>query len=331
MAAEHLKRVSVVIVNWKTPRLLTNCLQSVFADPSSHDFEIFVVDNASGDGSVEMISERFPAVRVMANSQNVGFPKACNQAISQAKGRYILLLNPDTLVVGDAISKLANFMDGKSDCGAAGPKVLNPDGSLQLACRRSFPDPLAALFRVTYLSRLFPRHPLFAKYNLTYEDPDQVLEVDGVSGSAMMVRGSAVDVVGMLDDEWFMYGEELDWCWRIKQAGMSVFYYPGSVIFHYHGAASRLRPVKATIALHHGLYLFYRKHIAPQYPAPFNWLVYMGIWLRAVIFVVLGAARTALWGRKEAPRDLFEDGVADGSLLEPVRQSQSSDTVGSIK
>lgn len=327
-----MKRVSIVIVNWKTPRLLAGCLDSVYADPRAADFEIWVVDNASGDESVDMIRQNYPDVRLIENSSNVGFPRACNQAIVEAAGKYVLLLNPDTLAVGDAISKLADYLDGHPECGAVGPRILNPDGSLQLACRRSFPDPLAAFFRVTYLSRLFPNNPLFAKYNMTYEDPDKLLEVDGLSGSAMMVRRSVIDQVGMLDEEWFMYGEELDWCWRIKQAGFAVFYYPDSTIYHYHGASSGLRPVKATIALHHGLHLFYRKHIAQNYWPPFNWLVYAGIWMRAAIFVVIGFARSLLPGAKEAPRDLLPtDRAADFASPVSDKQANNPGTAGGVK
>ncbi len=322
-----IPRVSIVIVNWKTPRLLANCLESVFSDSRSADFEVWVVDNASGDGSVEMLAERFPQVKVIANQANVGFPKACNQAIALSSGRFILLLNPDTLVVEDAISRLADFLDVRTDCGAVGPKILNRDGTLQLACRRAFPDPLAAFFRVTYLSRLFPGVPLFAKYNLTHKSPDELLEVDGLSGSCMMVRRAAADDVGLLDEEWFMYGEELDWCWRIKQSGRTIFYYPESIIYHYHGAASRLRPVRATIALHHGLHLFYRKNVAPKYWLPFNWLIYTAIWTRAAIFVLIGFLRSIVAGQKEAPRDLFVD---DRTARAGVRAA-AEDTVGSAK
>lgn len=307
-------KISIVIVNWKTPRLLAGCLDSILADSRCHDFEIWVVDNASGDDSVSMLATRYPQVRVIANADNVGFPIACNQAIARCKSTYVLLINPDTLVVGDAVSKLADFMDGNPGCGAAGPKILNPDGTLQLACRRSFPDPLAAFCRITYLSRLFPRNKFMARYNLTYEDPDKLLEVDAISGSCMMIRRTAIEQVGMLDEEWFMYGEEIDWCWRLKQAGWKVFYNPQAVIYHYHGAASRLRPVKATISLHHGMTIFYRKHVAPRYWAPFNLLVYAGIWLRASIFVIAGLVRGFVLGKQEVPRDL----LADERLPQPL-------------
>lgn len=292
-------RVSIVIVNWKTPRLLAQCLDSILADPRHNEFELYVVDNASGDESVAMLAERYPWVCVIANNQNLGFSKACNQAIPNTKGQYVLLLNPDTVVAGNAITCLADFMDNYSDCGASGPKVLNPDGSLQLACRRSFPDPMASFFRLTYLSRLFPTSPLVAKYNLTYKNPDMVCEVDALSGSCMMVRRKGIEQVGLLDEDIFMFGEDIDWCWRIKQAGWKVYYAPQAVVYHHHGASSRLRPVGATINLHGGMEVFYRKHLAHKYPRWFNVLVYSTIWARAGIFVVLNFLRGLYLGKPQ--------------------------------
>ncbi|HEY9717007.1 MAG TPA: glycosyltransferase family 2 protein [Trichormus sp.] len=286
-------RVSIVIVNWKTPKLLARCLDSILADARAGEFEIIVVDNASDDGSVELLRDSYSCVRTVANTENVGFSRACNQVIPQAKGRFIFLLNPDTLVVDNAVSKLADFMDVHSDCGAAGPKVLNPDRSLQLACRRAFPTPEAAFYRLTYLSRLFPNHPKFSKYNLTHADPNQELEVDALSGSAMMVRREVVEQIGLLDEDIFMFGEDIDWCWRIKQAKWKVFYTPDPVVIHEHGAASRLRPVGTTINLHKGMEVFYKKHLAQKYWAPFNALVYTAIWTRAALFILVNVARAA--------------------------------------
>lgn len=284
-------KVSIVIVNWKTPKLLAACLDSLIKDPDHNQFELWVVDNASGDESLEMLASQYPSVNLIANSENVGFSKACNQAVPQTEGEYVLLLNPDTIIYDNAVSKLTAFMDAHPDCGAAGPRVLNPDGTLQLACRRSFPNPAAAFFRITYLSRLFPNHELFAKYNLTYTDPNSVTEVDALSGSCMMVRNSVIKKIGLLDEDIFMFGEDIDWCWRVKQAGWKVFYVPDAIVYHYHGASSRLRPVGATINLHRGMHVFYQKHLAPKYWAPFNWLVYSGIWLRAGLFIVLGSVK----------------------------------------
>lgn len=300
-----IPRVSIVIVNWKTPRLLAACLESVYADPRSSDFEVWVVDNASGDGSVEMVREKFPQVLLVANDENVGFSRGCNQVIPNTAGQYVLLLNPDAVVKDNGASRMADYLDQNPDCGACGPKVLNMDGTLQLACRRSFPDPAAAFFRITYLSRLFPKNPLFARYNLTFANPDDILEVDALSGSCMMVRRSVISKIGLLDEDIFMFGEDIDWCWRIKQAGYKVIYLPEAVVYHYHGAASRLRPVGATINLHKGMEVFYRKHMAPKYWPPFNWAVYAAIWTRALIFIVLASmgisSRKPAFSRDAAP------------------------------
>jgi len=290
-------RVSIVIVNWKTPELLRGCLDSLLADRDAQGFEIWVVDNASGDESLEVLS-RYPRVHVVANASNVGFAKACNQVIPRAAGAYVLLLNPDTVVTDDAVSKLADHLDANPDCAAVGPRVLNPDGSLQLACRRSFPSPAVSFYRLSYLSRLFPRNRSLAGYNLTYADPEQELDVDALSGSAMMVRKSVIDEVGLLDEDIFMFGEDVDWCWRFKQRGWRVSYFPRAVIYHFHGASSRLRPARAAINLHKGMQVFYRKHLAHRYSAPFNALVYTAIWVRGGVFAILGFARSLLPRRR---------------------------------
>jgi N-acetylglucosaminyl-diphospho-decaprenol L-rhamnosyltransferase len=284
-------KLSIVIVNWKTPILLARCLKSIEKDSGFSQFTIYVVDNNSQDQSVSLLETEFPHVRLQVNQENVGFSRACNQVIAKVDSEYVLLLNPDTEVGHDAVSNLVQFMDKHPECGAVGPKVLNPDGSLQLACRRSFPSPSAAFFRLTYLSRLFPKIALFSKYNLTYAAPDVCTEVDALSGACMMVRKKAVDQIGLLDEEIFMFGEDIDWCWRIKEANWKIFYLPDAVVWHAHGASSRLRPIGATIDLHKGMEVFYRKHLASKYWAPFNALVYAAIWMRAIVFVVINFVR----------------------------------------
>ncbi len=284
-------RVSVVIVNWKTPALLARCLDSIKLEPRFGDFEVWVVDNDSGDESVEMLKTRYPQVKLIENKDNLGFSKACNQAIPESHGEFVLLLNPDTEVKDGAIGKLAQYLEEHPECGAVGPKVLNTDGTLQLACRRSFPSVKAAFFRVTYLSRLFPKSKTLSEYNLTFQDPDKTVEVDALSGSCMMVRRQAIDKIGLLDEDIFMFGEDIDWCWRIKQAGWSVFYLPSAVIYHVHGASSRLRPVGATINLHKGMEVFYRKHLAPNHSPIFNAFVYAAIWARALLFILVNVVR----------------------------------------
>jgi GT2 family glycosyltransferase len=280
-------KVSIVIVNWKTPELLAKCIRAIGNDSGASQFAIHVVDNASCDQSLSMLAKDFPYVEVLANQDNLGFSKACNQIIPKTKGEYILLLNPDAFVQDDAISHLVQFMESNPRCGAVGPRVLNEDGTLQLACRRSFPSVSAALFRLTYLSKIFPRHKLFSKYNMTYADANACVEVDALSGACMLVRRRAIDQVGLLDEDIFMFGEDIDWCWRIKQAHWQIYYLPHSFVYHTHGASSRLRPVGATIDLHKGMAVFYRKHLAPRYWAPFNALVYAAIGTRAIFFVLI--------------------------------------------
>lgn len=310
-------RVSIVVVNWKTPKLLAGALSSLLADSQSASFEIWVVDNNSGDGSVEMLRRDFPSVHTIANTENVGFGKACNQVIPMCTGEHVLLVNPDTFASGQAVSHLLDYMDAHPECGAVGPKVLNPDGSLQLSCRRSFPDVAASFFRLSYLSLLFPKHPLVARYNLTYADPDQMLEVDALSGAFMMLRSEAIKQVGLLDEDIFMFGEDIDWCWRVKQAGWTVVYVPQSVVYHYHGASSRFRRIGSTINLHKGMEVFYRKHMAKKYWPVFNLLVYAAIWSRAAVFVCLSALQQLVPAKKVEnifEHDVNENGASSNSV-----------------
>lgn len=292
-------KVSIVIVNWKTPELLAILLDSIAREDTGHEsFELLIVDNNSGDGSVEMLKTRFPYVKLTENSDNVGFSRACNQVIPTARGQYVLLLNPDCEVTKNAVSIMADYLDANPDCGAVGPKVLNTDGTLQLACRRSFPSVKASFFRLTYLSKLFPRSRYFSEYNLTHANPDEQLEVDALSGSCMMVRKDVIDRIGLLDEDIFMFGEDIDWCWRIKELGYRVVYIPESVVYHVHGASSRFRPVGATINLHRGMHVFYKKHLAKKYWAPFNILVYAAIWSRAILFIMVNLIRGLLARRR---------------------------------
>ncbi len=292
-------KVSIVIVNWKTPELLAVLLDSIAREDSGHEsFELLIVDNNSGDSSVEMLKTRFPHVKLTENTENVGFSRACNQVIPTAQGQYVLLLNPDCEVTTNAVSRMSDYLDKNPDCGAVGPKVLNTDGTLQLACRRSFPSVKASFFRLTYLSKLFPKSRYFSEYNLTHADPDKELEVDALSGSCMMVRKDVIDRIGLLDEDIFMFGEDIDWCWRIKELGYRVVYIPDSVVYHVHGASSRFRPVGATINLHRGMHVFYKKHLAKKYWAPFNILVYAAIWSRAILFIMVNLIRGLLVRRR---------------------------------
>ncbi len=273
--------LGIVIVSYNTRDLLRACLQSVYASQVDFAFDVCVVDNASPDGSAEMVAAEFPQTRLIANAENVGYPRANNQGL-RAFGfkdapsneppanspTFALLLNPDTEVPPDALARMLEFMSQHPDAGIAGPKLVRPNGALDLACRRAFPSPEVSLYRMTGLSRLFPHSRRFGRYNLTYLDPNQMTEVDSVVGAFMLVRATAIAQAGLMDEQFFMYGEDLDWAYRIKAAGWKVYYNPVVEVLHVKRAASRHSP-RAQIEFYRAMDIFYRKHYAAQTP---RWL-----------------------------------------------------------
>jgi len=257
--------VSVVIPSYNTRELIEQALRTVEAASEGLQVEVFVVDNASHDGSPDMVRERFPATRLICNEANLGFAAANNQAFREATGRYVLLLNSDTIVRPDTLRVLVQFLDAHPDAAAAGCRILNPDGTLQLESRRGFPTPMAALYKLCGLSRLFPRSRRFGHYNLTYLDPGQVTEVDALSGSCMMVRRQVLDEVGLLDEAYFMYGEDLDWCYRMRQAGWRIYYVPETEIIHFKGESGRPEPMRIQFRKSRAMAIFVQKHMRERY------------------------------------------------------------------
>ena len=282
-----MKDLSIIIVNYNAGNLLKECIESVKNSALNISYEIIVIDNNSSDNSIDLIRNRFENLKIIMNKMNVGFARASNQGINGSKGRYILLLNPDTVILPDCLKKMVRFMEDHPEGGVAGCKVLNPNGTLQLACRRSFPAPSVSFYRLSGLSRLFPKSKTFARYNLTYQNPDVVQEVDAVSGSFMMIIRKALDEVGMLDERFFMYGEELDLCFRVKEKGWKVYYVPDARIIHYKGKSSQQRKRKAVIDFHKAMYIFHKKHYAGNTFFLLNWLIILGITLRAGLFLAL--------------------------------------------
>ena len=252
--------VSIIIVNYNVRDFLNNALVSVFRALEGMNGEVFVVDNASDDGSSDLVRRSFPNVRLIANNVNVGFAKANNQALALSSGKYLLLLNPDTIVQEDTFRTLINFFEANGDVGMAGCKILNPDGTLQLACRRSFPTPWVAFTKVSGLSLLFGSTKLFGKYNLTYLNPDESYEVDAISGSCMMIRREVFNTIGGLDESFFMYGEDLDWCYRVQKGGWKVFYVADTKIIHYKGESTRRSDIDELSIFYKAMRLFVRKH-----------------------------------------------------------------------
>ena len=254
--------LSIIIVNYNVKEFLQNLIHSIEKASTNLTKEIIIIDNASDDGSVEFIKEKFPQIKLIANQTNLGFGKANNIGLKQAAGKYILLINPDTLVAEDTFEKMIQFFENNPDAGLAGCKILNPDGTLQLACRRSFPGPWTSFTKVTGLSTLFPNSKIFARYNLTYLDENKTCEVDAISGSFMMMRKEVFEKVGGFDEQFFMYGEDLDLCYRIQKAGVKVFYVHSTQIIHYKGESTRRSSLDETKVFYSAMHLFVKKHLS---------------------------------------------------------------------
>lgn len=272
--------VSIIIVNYNTRQLTLDCLASVYESLTSFQYEVIVVDNASRDGSVEAIGGAYPEVRMIANRDNTGFAVANNQAMEIAKGRYILLLNSDTVVQKDTLDIMIRFMDSHPEMGASGCKVILPDGSLDKACKRGFPTPSASFYYAFGISRMFPDRPRFNQYQLGHLSPDDEYPVDCLVGAFMLVRRETINQVGGLDETFFMYGEDIDWCYRIKEAGWGIYYYPLTYIVHYKGASARRKPMKIIYEFHRAMWVFHRKHYAKRYGVLTNTAVWFGISLK---------------------------------------------------
>jgi hypothetical protein len=272
--------LSIVIVNYDTGDLLRECLRSLFASEGDFTYQVTVVDNHSQDGSAALVRREFPQVDLLENPENVGYAQANNQGLKCQKARYYLLLNPDTVLPPGALRGMLSFMEEHLQAGIAGPKLMMADGRLDLACRRSFPTPEVSFYRLSGLGRLFPKSKRFGRYNLTYLDPDQVAEVDSVVGAFMMIRGETLEEVGYLDEEFFLYGEDLDFAYRAKKAGWKVYYYPQVTVLHYKRRSSSQNRKRAQHEFYRAMHLFYRKHYAKTTPLWLHCLVMAGIILR---------------------------------------------------
>jgi N-acetylglucosaminyl-diphospho-decaprenol L-rhamnosyltransferase len=256
--------LSIVIVSWNVGELLRRCLLSIEGSLSSGrggrlSTQLIVVDNASSDGSAEMIATEFPQVELVANERNLGFTGANNQGIAISDGRYVLLLNPDTEIVGDALAEMVGYMDDQSQVGALGPKLLHGDGRVQ-SSRRRFPGFQTAFLEGTFLQQWFPNSPVLERYYVLDRADDEVQEVDWVVGACLLMRRTALDQVGPLDEMFFMYSEEMDWCYRVKERGWKVVYLPTAQVIHHEGKSSeQVLPVKH-VQFQRSKVLFFKKH-----------------------------------------------------------------------
>jgi GT2 family glycosyltransferase len=257
--------LSIIIVNYNVKEFLQNLLHSISKAAQRISHEIIIIDNGSDDGSVELIQQKFSKVKLIVNNENLGFGRANNIAMKQAIGEYFLLLNPDTLLSEDTLQQMINFLKNHPEAGIAGCRILNPDGTLQLACRRSFPGPWTSFCKVAGLSNLFPKSKIFAKYNLTYLDENQTYEVDAISGSFMMMKRKVFEKTGGFDESFFMYGEDLDLCYRIQQQGYKVFYVHSAQIIHYKGESTKRSSIDDTKLFYDAMHLFVKKHFSTSF------------------------------------------------------------------
>jgi GT2 family glycosyltransferase len=279
--------LSVCIVTYQAREWLRRCLDSLYENTNNKNLEIIVVDNGSSDGVGEMLVRDYPAVLNIRNKSNAGFTRPMNQAMRAATGRYLLQLNPDTILKLYSLDKLIEFMEQHPETGICTPKVLNPDGSLQKQCRRGDPRPLAVISYFLGLSSMFPQSKFFGGYLLDYLDEDTTTAVDNVSGSCMLIRRDVIDAIGYLDEMYFAYQEDADFCFRARQAGWKIYYVPESQIVHYGGqGGSRVEPVRSILEWHRSYWRYYNKHLAKDYFFLFNWLYYVVIFVKLVVTLV---------------------------------------------
>lgn len=270
--------LSIIIVNYKTRELTSDCIDSMLkSNTKGLNFEIIVVDNASDDGSIEAIQQQFPEVMTIINKENHGFSKANNLGMRMATGEYILLLNSDTIVELNTLKGAHAFIRDHKHIGALGCKILLPSGKLDAACKRSFPTPMNGIYHSLHLDDAYPDSIRFGEYNLTYVDENKTCSIDCIMGAFMMVSREVIDVVGMLDEDYFMYGEDVDWCYRIKKAGYQVMYYPEVRIFHHKKASGiEKRNPKVIEAFYDSMIIFYNKHYQDKYSKFTRWFVITG-------------------------------------------------------
>ncbi len=282
--------LSIVIVNWNSYRFLERCLQSIAETLSPAVYEVIVVDNASTDDSVSLIRSGFPAVRLIANDNNAGFARANNQGFAGSKGKYVLILNPDTVVLPQAIERLTGFLDQHPDFAAVGPKLVNADKTIQFECARNFPTLFTELFWITTLVRRFPKNKVVGRYLMSYWDHLSGREVDCLSGAGILIRREVLENINFFDEGFFMYGEDVDLCYRVRKSGRRIYYLPEAEIIHYGGGSSRLISARAAAHDRQALQRFFRKHYGVFTAASYRIMCFflgLGMSLLSAVVVVI--------------------------------------------
>ncbi len=285
-------KLSVIIVNYNVKHFIEQCLFSVFKAAEALPCEIFVVDNNSVDGSTTLIKEKFPHVILIENKINTGFSVANNQAIKLAKGEFVLLLNPDTVVQEDTFSKIINFMEQTPDAGGLGVKMLDGQGNFAPESKRGLPTPEVAFYKMFGFSKFFPRSKKFGKYHLSYLDENDIHSVDVLSGAFMLIRKSVLDNIGFLDETFFMYGEDIDLSYRITKSGFKNYYFPKTQIIHYKGESTKRSSLNYVIIFYNAMAIFSKKHFSGSNAFVFNMLIRFAILLKATLALLVRLMKT---------------------------------------
>jgi GT2 family glycosyltransferase len=322
-------KLSIVIVNYNVKHFIEQCLHSVYSALKGIEAEVFVVDNNSVDGSVALIKEKFPQVILIENKVNTGFSKANNQAIRVSIGQYVLLLNPDTVVQEDTFTKTLAFMDAHPDAGGLGVKMVDGKGNFLPESKRGLPTPEVAFYKIFGLSKFFPKSKRFGRYHLTYLDKNKTHSIDVLSGAFMLLRAETLAQCGLLDEEYFMYGEDIDLSYRIILSGYKNYYFPDTCIIHYKGESTKKSSVNYVLVFYRAMAIFARKHFSQNRAKLFSILIHFAIYLRAgasigwrmVKQIALPALDFALiFGGLFAVKEFYEKNVkfisGDGSYIE---------------
>ena len=289
-----MKKLSIIIVNYNVCYFLEQTLISVRKAIKNPDTEIIVVDNNSVDNSVEITKTKFPQVTLIENKKNAGFSQANNQGIKIASGEYILLLNPDTVIEEDTLTRCCQFLDSHPDAGGLGVKMVDGKGNFLPESKRGLPSPMVAFYKIFGLSRLFPKSKVFGKYHLGYLDQDKVHQVEILSGACMFLRKSVLDKIGLLDEDYFMYGEDIDLSYRIIKAGYKNYYFPETRIIHYKGESTRKTSVNYVFVFYKAMIIFARKHFSSGNAGLFSLLINAAIYLRASMTIMVNFARQSV-------------------------------------
>ncbi|MFN5629028.1 MAG: glycosyltransferase family 2 protein [Bacteroidota bacterium] len=280
-----MKDLSVVIVNYNVEYFLEQCLLSVEKAAKNINAEIFVVDNNSVDGSVNLVKEKFPFVKLIENKKNTGFSFANNQAIKESNGKYVLLLNPDTLVEEDTFEKIIKFMNEHQDAGGLGVLMVDGKGIFLPESKRGLPTPMVAFYKIFGLSALFPKSKIFGRYHLGYLDKNKTHEIEILSGAFMLIRKKVLDEIGLLDETFFMYGEDIDLSYRITKAGYKNYYFPETKIIHYKGESTKKSSVNYVFIFYRAMIIFAEKHFSQKNAKTFSALINLAIYLRATLAI----------------------------------------------